>query len=150
MRAWTLLEVGREGEAAAHLDELLAEERAPASGRFYVGHPLALSVAHALGRADEMLKWMKRPGAPRTRWLDAAEALAAGNVVGAADVYASLGHRPLEAYMRLRAARALTAEGLRAEAEQQLRQARAAFRSTGATHFVHECDALLVALAAPN
>jgi class 3 adenylate cyclase/tetratricopeptide (TPR) repeat protein len=150
MRAWTLLEVGREGEAAAHLDELLAEKRAPASGRFYVGHPLALSVAHALGRADEMLKWMKRPGAPRTRWLDAAEALAAGNVVGAADVYASLGHRPLEAYMRLRAARALTAEGLRAEAEQQLRQARAAFRSTGATHLVHECDALLVALAAPN
>ena len=150
MRAWTLLEAGMPKEASALLDELLADQRTLSSGRFYIGHPLALSVAHTLGRADEMVRWMTRPGAPRTRWLEAAEAVAAGNIVGAADIYSSLGHRPLEAYVRLLAARAFTAEGRDADAEQQLRQARDGFRSTGATHFVHECDAALAALAAAS
>jgi hypothetical protein len=71
-------------------------------------------------------------------------------VVAAADLYGSLGHRPLEAYARLCAARAFTAEGRRDEAEEQLAQARAGFRSTGATRFEHECDALLAAFAAAS
>jgi tetratricopeptide (TPR) repeat protein len=148
VRAWTLMEAGMTEEADALLDELLADERAPAAGRFYLGHPLALSVADAFGRAGAMLTWMTRAGAPRTRWLDAAEAVAAGDLVAAADTYGSLGHRPLEAYSRLRAARAFMAAGHWPEAQRQLEEARASFRSTGATHFVEECDARLATLAA--
>lgn len=147
MRAWTLLETGDPAEADKLLDELLADEREHASGRFFLGHPLVLFVAHELARADAAVAWMTRPGGPDTRWLRAAEAVARDDLVGAADLYASLGHGPLESYGRFRAARAFSREGRVADAQRELKLARAGFRSTGATHFVNECEALLAALA---
>jgi hypothetical protein len=150
VRAWTLLEAGEVAGAGLLLDELLADERLPESGRFYRSHPLAVWVAYELGRAGEMLRWISREGARRTRWLEAVEAFAAGDVIRAADLYGSMGHGPLEAFVRLRAARALATERRIAEAEAQLGQALSFFRSVDATRFVREGDALLAALAAAS
>jgi class 3 adenylate cyclase len=146
IRSWTLLEAGVPEEANELVDELLADERIPAAGRFYIGHPLAVWTAHALGRADEMLAWMVRGRAPRTRWLAAVEAVASGDLLRAADAYESLGHRPLEAYGRLGAARSFIAAGRCDEAWEQLERARMLFRSGGATHFAQECDVRLARL----
>jgi class 3 adenylate cyclase/tetratricopeptide (TPR) repeat protein len=150
VRAWMLSEAGESGKAATLLDEVLADHRTPASGRFYRGHPLALWVAHEAGRAGRLLEWMKQGGARRTRWLDAAEAFVSGDLVRAADLYGSGGHRPLEAFVRLRAARALAAEGRLADAEAQLAQALSYFRSVDAPHFASEGDSLLAALIAAS
>jgi class 3 adenylate cyclase len=149
-RAWTLSEAGDLTQAGLLLDELLADERAPPSGRFFRGHPLALWVAHCLGRAGELAVWLRRPGGRQTRWLEAAEAVAAGDIVRAADLYGSMGHRPLEAFVRLRAARELAAAGRNLEARPQLEQALAFFRSVEATPYMREGEALLAALAAAS
>ncbi len=146
VRAWTLSETGNASEAAALLDEVLADERLPASGRFYRAHPLALWVAHASGRAGEFAAWLKQ-GARQTRWLEAADTFAAGDLIGAADLYGSIGHRPLEAFVRLRGARALADSARRAEAQAQLEQSLAFFRSVDDKRFVSEGDALLAKLA---
>ncbi|MBA2361766.1 MAG: hypothetical protein H0V79_12695, partial [Actinobacteria bacterium] len=50
---------------------------------------------------------------------------------------------PDTAWVRLRAAEALVARGRRAEAEVQLAQALAFWRSVGATRYLGEADALL-------
>jgi class 3 adenylate cyclase/tetratricopeptide (TPR) repeat protein len=150
VRAWILSEAGDEAEAGALLDRLLADERTSSSGGFYRSHPLALWVAYVLGRADELVTWMRQKGVRPTRWLDAAEAFVAGDVVRVADIYGSLGHRPLEAFVRLRAARALAAEGRVTEAEAQLEQALSFFRSVDATRFVREGDALSAGLSAAS
>ncbi len=145
VRAWTLAEGGNAQEAGVLLDEVLADERLPGSGRFYRAHPLALWVAHVSGRADELVAWMKK-GAPQTRWLEAAEAFAGGDLIGAADIYGSIGHRPLEAFVRLRGARALAEAGRRAEAKEQLNEALLFFRSVNDRRFTSEGDALLAML----
>ncbi len=51
------------------------------------------------------------------------------------------------ALARLRAGRELTRTGRRAEADDQLRQALAFFRSVAATRFIREAEALLAASA---
>jgi class 3 adenylate cyclase/tetratricopeptide (TPR) repeat protein len=100
----------------------------------------------ALGRADEFVE-----GAAAAKsslpWLEAAEAYAAGNFAGAADVYAKIGALPDEAYSRLRAARALVEQGRRAKADLQLERSLAFFRRAGATAYVSEGEALLAASA---
>jgi class 3 adenylate cyclase/tetratricopeptide (TPR) repeat protein len=80
-----------------------------------------------------------------TPWRKAAVAYVSGDFLGAADVYASLGALPEEAYSRLRAADALLSEGRRAEADVELQQALAFWRSVGATAYVREGEALLAA-----
>ena len=148
VRAWTLSEAGKADEAVPLLDELIADSRAPPSGRFFRGHPLVLWVAHTLGRADELLAWLKGRGARQTRWLEAVEAIAAGDLARAADIYGSLGHRSLEAFIRMRAARALADERRRADAEQQLERALAFWRSADVGRYLAEGDALRATLAA--
>src|SRR5215211_3052851 len=150
VRAWMLSEAGEPTQAASLIDEVLADEREPAAGRFYRGHPLALWVAHEAGCAAELVEWMRpKPGdAQRTRWLEAAEAFAAGDLARAADHYGSGGHRPLEAFVRLRAAREFAAEGRVADAEAQLTQALAYFHSVDAPRFASEGDSLRTALIA--
>jgi class 3 adenylate cyclase/tetratricopeptide (TPR) repeat protein len=80
-------------------------------------------------------------------WLDAAIAFVSGDHRGAADVYATIGARPEEAYARLRAAENLVKQGRRAEADVELEQALAFWRSVGATAYVREGEALLAASA---
>jgi class 3 adenylate cyclase/tetratricopeptide (TPR) repeat protein len=150
VRAWMVSEAGSTADAARLLDEVLADDRTPVSGRFYRGHPLALWVAHEAGRAGELLAWMRQPGARQTRWLEAAEAFASGDLVRAADVYGSGGHRPLEAFVRLRAARALAAQGRLADAKAQLEQALDYFNSVDAPRFASEGASLLNSLASAS
>ena len=54
-------------------------------------------------------------------------------------------HVHLHAHDRLHAAKALAADGRRAEADVQLRRALAFYRSVGATRYVREGEALLAA-----
>jgi hypothetical protein len=70
-------------------------------------------------------------------------ALLSGEYVVAADAYAEMGLRPLEAHARLRAAESLRAEGRQAEAVEQLERALVFWRSVGATRYIREGEALL-------
>jgi hypothetical protein len=60
-------------------------------------------------------------------------------------LYAGIGALPDEASARLRAAEVLVREGRRAEADVELKQALAFWRSVGATAYVREAEALLAA-----
>ena len=148
VRAWMLSEAGEAAEAVVLLDEVLADDRTPGAGRFYRGHPLGLWVAYEAGRAGELVTWMKKAGARQSRWLEAAEAFAAGDLVRVADLYGSGGHRPLEAFVRLRAGRELMAEGRLAAAEAQLTQALAYFESVDSARYAAEGASLLAAVTA--
>ena len=146
VRAWMLSEAEEKEEAARLLDEILADERVPPSGRLFRGHPLALWVAHRGGRAAELVDWLEVGLVLRSRWIEAAEAFAAGDLVRVADLYGEGGHGPLEAFIRLRAAESLAATGRRAEAEAQLEPALAYFRSVDSTWFAREAESLRDAL----
>lgn len=82
-----------------------------------------------------------------SRWLDAASAFLQGNYERAAELYSAIGSDVDEARARLRAAKALAAEGRRAEAGEQLDRALAFYRSVGATRFIREAETLLPATA---
>ena len=103
-------------------------------------------VAQRFGRSDEVLAAVKDEPL-QTPWLLAARAIAEGDFVRAADIYAEMGDVPAEAFSRLGAAEAFVAEGRRAEADEQLRPALAFFRSVRATRYVREGEALLAASA---
>ena len=77
---------------------------------------------------------------PRTRWLDAANACAAGDRVAAAEILAAMGDATNEAHARLRAAEL---GGQR----DQIAAALAFFRGVGATALVRRAEALLAASA---
>jgi class 3 adenylate cyclase/tetratricopeptide (TPR) repeat protein len=147
MAAVALLLVGRERRAAQTLDEVLAEVRELPQLGFAVvwAHGYAW-VARMLGRPEDVLDAIRDEPA-NTPWLHAARAVAAGDFVRAADLFVEMGASMQEAFYRLRAAEALVAEGRRAEADQQLRQALAFYRSVGAARFVREGEALLAATA---
>jgi tetratricopeptide (TPR) repeat protein len=102
--------------------------------------------ARDLARGDELLEGAARTPL-RTRWLDAATAYVSGDSVRAAETYATIGARPSEAYARLAAAKALTAENRRPEADVELHAALAFWRSVGATAYIREGEALLAASA---
>jgi class 3 adenylate cyclase len=148
VRAWILSEAGRPAEAEALLDEILADTRTPEAGRFFRGHPLVLWVAREAGRTAELLDWMTRPGARPSRWLEAAEAMVADDLIRAADLYGAGGHRPLDAFIRLRASRSLAAQGRTADAEAHVKLALVYFRAIGVTRYVAEGTALLASLEA--
>jgi class 3 adenylate cyclase/tetratricopeptide (TPR) repeat protein len=140
-----LFATGRAGEAGAAADELVSTLR---------------GTRHALGGDDPvpivfLLVGLNRTAdlesilesRPPTPWKEAAQRVAAGDLVGAADVYADLGSLHAEAYTRLRAAEQLVAEGRRGEADVQLQKALRFYRTVGATRFVREGEALLAASA---
>jgi class 3 adenylate cyclase/tetratricopeptide (TPR) repeat protein len=77
-----------------------------------------------------------------SRWFDAIRLAAAGDLVGAADVYAEMGARTDEAAMRLGAAEAGSPD-----AEEQLQKALAFYRSVGATTYIRRAESLLAASA---
>jgi class 3 adenylate cyclase/tetratricopeptide (TPR) repeat protein len=145
--ALAMLEVGRPKESADLADELLdlnvAEHRIP----HHVTPVFELAwVLAGLGRSDELVAAIDRV-AIRTPWLDAADALARGDFLRAAEIYAQIGTRANEAYTRLRAAAQLVDAGRRGDADQQLRPALAFWRSVAAKRYVREGEALLAATA---
>ena len=89
-------------------------------------------------------------GQPETAWTEAARAYARADFAAAAEILERTGSRPAEAEVRLRAAKQIVAAGRSAEADEQLQQALAFYRSVNATRFVRECEALLTASPARN
>jgi tetratricopeptide (TPR) repeat protein len=147
MAAVIFLSAGNEARAGETLDEILAEvRRLPQMGFGTTWAHGWVWVARALGRSDEALAAL-RDEPLQTPWVDAAQAVAAGDFRRAADVMAGLGSVPFEMFYRLRAAEALVAEGRRAEADEQLRPALAFYRSVRATRYVQEGEALLAVSA---
>lgn len=85
---------------------------------------------------------------PRERpWADVGWALVEERYVDAADALAEIGDVASEAHARLLAAEQLVAAGRRAEADIQLEQALAFYRSVGATRYIQRGETLLAASA---
>ena len=83
-----------------------------------------------------------------TPWTEAVRAYAQGDFAAAASTLHRTGSRPEEAEARRRAAEQLASAGRPAEADQQLQEALAFYRSVNATRCVRECETLLAALQA--
>jgi tetratricopeptide (TPR) repeat protein len=141
----TLLEAGRPAEAGRFADEMLALLGAGTTGFIsYWGISLAVVLA-ALGRADELEPAIV--GRSETQWQIAALAYAAGELEKSADLLDEIGAVADAAYVRMRAAEALAAEGRRAEADAQVQRALTVFRSVGARAYVNEAETLFAASA---
>jgi class 3 adenylate cyclase/tetratricopeptide (TPR) repeat protein len=100
----------------------------------------------AFERSGELLEVLERTE-PRTLWIQGAEAIVRGDHRKGADIYAEMGTLPNEAYTRLRAAEHLVKDGWRTEADVQLEQALAFYRSVGATRYIRAGETLLPASA---
>jgi class 3 adenylate cyclase/tetratricopeptide (TPR) repeat protein len=143
-----LFATNRESEAGAAADELLSTLRG-------TRHPLGGGIQADPVTIAFLFVGLRRPGdlesilepRPKTPWIEAAQRVAAGDLVGAADACAEIGSLHVEAYTRLRAADQLLGEGRRAEADVQLQKALVFYRPVGATRFVREGEALLAASA---
>jgi class 3 adenylate cyclase len=141
--AFASLEESQVEDAAGLADELLALKPEDHAIPHHNSPLLDLArVMTPLGRSEELLEATKRSTA-RTPHVDAAEALARGDFLAAAAIYAKMGSLPAEAYARLRAAAQLADAGQRREAEQQLQPALAFWRSVNATRHVREAEALI-------
>jgi class 3 adenylate cyclase/tetratricopeptide (TPR) repeat protein len=99
-----------------------------------------------LGRAEEVAELLDSDPLD-TPWIRAGKAVLVGDLAGAADLLGGIGAWSQEAFLRLRAAEQLVAEGRRAEADEQLNRAVAFYRSVGATRHIREGEALLAASA---
>jgi class 3 adenylate cyclase/predicted ATPase len=140
-----LLEAGRTVDAARFADELLGLLALGKTGFIsYWGVSLAVVLA-ALGRAEELEPAIA--GRTDTRWQRAALAYAAGDLERSAELLDEMGAVVDAAYARMRAAEALAEGGRQAEADAQIQQALAVFRSVGATAWVNEAQALFAASA---
>lgn len=130
------LRLGRIAEARATAWELL-----PLGGLI---SELALG-ADALGLLDEVRAAIAKQ--PETRWTQVLLAITDGRLEEAADLLEQMGERSFQADVRLQAAKALVAQGRRAEAEARLAKALAFYGSVGATRYLGEAEALLAATA---
>ncbi len=136
--------LGLGNKARAALDEITSAIAAHSS----VGYPSSWHVEYV-----RMLRDTGRMGEARDfsaqltqgRWRSVCDAITAGDDVGAADLAAETGNRPLEAELRLSAATTLASEGRIAEAEAQLGLARAFWETVGATAFLRRADELIAA-----
>ena len=108
------------------------------------GLPDAAASALALGCERQFIEAAENGGGP---WIRAGVAYASGEFLDAADIFGEIGALTEEATARLVAARLLVESGRRAEAEPQLHQALAFWRSVGATAYVGEGEALLAVSA---
>jgi tetratricopeptide (TPR) repeat protein len=139
--AHVLLEAGLEQRAAGLAEELLAEMEA---GRWVdfgtsASHVAAWTLT-ALGHGERVAAALESQRA--LPFVRAGIAFASGDPVGAAQICAATGATTEEAYARLCAAERLAAQARRAEAEEQLEQALAFYRSVGATHYVRRGESL--------
>jgi len=140
-----LLAAGRRAEAERVVDELLGLLALGKTGFIsYWAIPFAVVLA-ALGRGGELEPAIE--GRTETRWQTAVVAYAAGDLERSAELLDEIGAPVDAAYARLRAADALAAEGRRSEADTQLQQALAVFRSVGATAWINEAETLFAASA---
>jgi len=123
----------------------LAREALDVAGATYEIWALAW-VTTELECATEVRERLDRMRFP-TKWSDAARALLQRDFLAAADVFYDIGVFDEEALARLRVAEQLVAEGRRAEADEQLSQSLAFWRSLRATRYIREGEALLAKTA---
>jgi class 3 adenylate cyclase/tetratricopeptide (TPR) repeat protein len=147
LRAQVFLAQSAAQEASDTADEILAlfhhkKNAYPASGWVV---DLAL-VLENLGRGSE-LQSVVEVARLRTRWLDAASALAEASFRRAASVFAKIGALPEEATAQLRAAQDLRLQGRLAEAEAEAQQARSFFRRIRAERLASDAEELLIQTA---
>jgi hypothetical protein len=136
--------LGRRADADAALDELLGSLAAHESvGDPGVWHSEAVLELIAAGRSDESRKIVDRL-AP-SPWTDVCRAVAEQRFLDGADLLAVIGEEPVQAELRLHAARALLAEARQIEAAEQLEKARAFWSSVGAVAYLREADELFAA-----
>jgi class 3 adenylate cyclase/tetratricopeptide (TPR) repeat protein len=141
-RARVLLESGDQDGARACATELIERwEASPASLVTRWAADLAL-VAAAVELSEEVAQTARKT-LLRTRWLEAALALAEGDSRRAAGLYAEIGSLPDEAHARMHAAHALVAAGRRGEGEVELARALDFYRRVGAEAYLREGEALL-------
>jgi predicted ATPase/class 3 adenylate cyclase len=128
--AFVELLAGRRDDAVAHAQEVLRLARA--SGYLPSGASFELCVVLCgCGRSDDLIELLDDLS-QSSRWFDAARAYAAGDLVRAADLYEQVGTVAAEAYVRLRAADSLAAEGRPDEAAAQRTRAVSFYRAVGA------------------
>ena len=140
-RARALIAAGRQQEGDGLLAEVLTDHDFADPWQ----HQLPLLLAE-LGRGKEFLAALG-DDAPATPWLVAARAVASGDFVKAAEVYAEIGARAPEAQARLLRAEVLVRDGRRAEADAEVNLALMYFRSVRATAFARRGESLLAATA---
>ncbi|HEU4672292.1 MAG TPA: AAA family ATPase [Candidatus Limnocylindrales bacterium] len=136
------VDAGQTDRARAFADEFLANQ----TGRLVFRAPSYVVWACAVvGSLDSLLgRFVDRR---RTRWLEAAERVAAGDWPGAVDVYATIESPGDVAFAHLRAGEQLVAAERRAEADGHLAAALEFYRRVGATRYVAQAEALLAATA---
>ena len=146
--ALVFAELGDERRARAIFDDALAELQGVSHMGFGVVQACRFAwLARRFGREPELEAVFARERSLRSGWLRAGQAVLAGDLRRGADVLAEMGAAAEAAYLRLRAADQLVAEGRRAEADEQLHAALAFYRGVGATRYVREGEALLAASA---
>jgi hypothetical protein len=97
-----------------------------------LGPDLGADLGLVLAELGVPAEALDRRGIPPSPWLAAARALAGGDPLAAAAIYAAIGSRPDEADARLAAARRLAAAGRPEEAEAQAAAARAFYAEAAA------------------
>ena len=141
--AFVFAVLGRLAEADEAAQKLLdALEAAPHPANVHRALPAAW-FAEAFGYADRLRDVIGDAGG-ESRWLPALGAVLDGDYERGAEILAAMGHVDA-AYARLRAAEKLLTEGRPAEADAQLQNALAFYRSVGAARYVREGEALLAA-----
>jgi tetratricopeptide (TPR) repeat protein len=142
--AHVLTLASRREEAVALAHELLGTLRSGLSMQFAdINLPMFAAAAVRLGLGDELVSALA--GHRESRWTQAVRAYIDADFVDAAEILHRAGARPDEAEARLRAAERLGAEGRRAEADVQIKEALSFYRSVGATKYVRDAEGLVAA-----
>jgi tetratricopeptide (TPR) repeat protein len=135
---------GRTAEAGLALSEVVDAMRASQSvGDAQEWHVELMLELREASRVEEGREIAAR--VPEGPWREVCVPAIEGDYVGAADLLAVIGEQPLQAQLRLLAARSLATAGRLAEAEAQLELARAFYRKVGATAFLAEADRIVAA-----
>ena len=137
--AFVEVELGMVDRARLHGVEFLGGPKFVSGGQ-RPDSTLAL-VAREL-RIDRQLRGTLDTAPPQDRWAPPVRAMLDGDYVPAAETFAEMGLRTLEAHARLRAAEQLLAAARQTEADEQLERALTFWRSVGATRYVRRGESL--------
>jgi len=132
---------GEDERARVLLDELvpLVREHGMASGLAHVA-----LFAEKLGAANDLRRAIEHaPGRAFQGWREAFLLTLAGDLRGAAELFAAMDNRAFEARQRFHAGERLIGLGRREEGESELRRALDFYRSVDATYFIERGEALV-------
>jgi DNA-binding SARP family transcriptional activator len=149
LQATVLLAQGRPTHASRFASEMLAREYVLVTALLEL-QPAVTPIEFAwlirdLGRDAELLTALK--SAPPTPWVDAARAVARGDLEHSVELAVRIGAPSVEAYARLRAAEELARLGRHTDAARQLAPAVIFFRKAGATRYTAQAEETLAGRA---